>query len=346
MKSKQHIFAVDSHTMGEPTRVVISGIIHILGSTMNEKREYLESNFDHIRTALMHEPRGHNDMFGAIILEPTDPRADFGIVFMDSSGYLNMCGHGIIGAVTVALELGLLEGVEPITKVTLDTPAGLVFATAQLEGEVVRSVTVENVPSFLYCEGVKVNIPRAGSIPVSVAFGGNFFALVASVDVGLEILPENAGKLVEIGMQILNQVNKQVEVIHPTKRHFRSINLVEFHEPARGQNADGRNVVIFGSGSFDRSPCGTGTCARMAALFAKGRLALGQSFVHESIIGTTFTGRLIRKTMIGDVQAVIPEISGQAFITGIQQFVINPDDPLKYGFIVGSPYNVNKGKGL
>jgi proline racemase len=320
--------------MGEPTRVVIGGIKPIPGKTIVEKRGYLAANFDYIRTALMHEPRGHRNMFGSIILEPTDSRADLGIVFLDGAGYLNMCVHGTIGAITVAIEMGLIDGIEPTTKVTLETPAGLIFATAELEREVVKSVTIENVPSFLFCEDIRLDLPGVGTIPVDIAFGGNFFALVDSADIGLKVVPENIQKLVEMGMDILLRVNNQVEVAHPTKSQVRSIDLLEIYELTHGSKSDERNIVVLGHGQFDRSPCGTGTCARMATLFAKGKLTLGQEFINESIIGTTFRGRLIREAVIGNIPAVIPEITGQAFITGIQQFVIDPADPLKYGFLV------------
>jgi len=291
--------------------VVIGGIRPIPGKTMAEKREYLKTHFDPIRTALMLEPRGHHDMFGSILLEPTDPNADMGIVFMDGAGYMNMCGHGTIGAVTVALEMGLLELKEPVTQVTFDTPSGLVFATAETEEGVVKNVRVENVPSFLYREGVEIDVAGIGRIPTDIAFGGNFFALVHTAHIGLDITPENARRLAELGMLILRQVNREIEVRHPTKDHLRSIDLVEFHEPIQGKKTHGRNTVIFGEGQVDRSPCGTGTCAKMATLFAKGKLGLGEEFVQESILGTTFYGRLIRETVVGDIRAVVPEIRGK-----------------------------------
>jgi proline racemase len=332
VKGRMHLFTVDSHTMGEPTRVVIGGMKPIPGKTMADKRESLKTHFDHIRTSLMLEPRGHKDMFGSILLEPTDPHADLGIVFMDGAGYLNMCGHGTIGAVTVALEMGILELTDPVTKVSFDTPSGLVIAMAETEGGSVKGVKVENVASFLFREGVQIDVPGFGRIPVDIAFGGNFFALVDNVHLRLKIAPENVGNLVEAAMSILRQVNREVELSHPTKPHLCSVDLVEIHEEVEGSKAHGRNVVVFGEGQVDRSPCGTGTCAKMAALFAKGRLGLGEEFVHESIIGTTFSGRLLRRTVVGNTPAVIPEIQGQAFITGIHQFVIDPGDPLKYGF--------------
>lgn len=334
MKSRMHLFTVDSHTMGEPTRVVIGGVRPIPGETMAEKREYLKAHLDHIRTALMLEPRGHKDMFGAVLMEPADPQADLGVVFMDGTAYLNMCGHGIIGAVTVALEMGLLEMKEPLTEVTFDTPSGLVCAMAETEESRVKSVRVENVPSFLFSEEIQLDVPGIGQIPIDIAFGGNFFALVDSVHLQLKIVPENVGKLVDAAMNILRRVNRVVEVAHPTKSHLRSVDLVEIHHEVKGSNVHGRNVVVFGEGQVDRSPCGTGTCAKMAALFAKGKLGLEEEFIHESIIGTTFSGRLLRKTVVGKIPAVIPEIRGRAFITGIQQFLIDPTDPLKYGFRV------------
>ena len=334
MRSSIHIFAVDSHTMGEPTRVVIGGIRPIPGKTMADKREYLKTHLDHIRTALMLEPRGHKDMFGSILMEPSDPQADLGIVFMDGAGYLNMCGHGTIGAATVALEMGLLNVKEPFTKVTFDTPPGLVFAVVETGEGRVKSVSVENVPSFLYREGVLVDVPDIGRFPIDIAFGGNFFALVDNIHLRLKIAPENLGKLVEAAMSILIQVNKEVEVVHPTNADLHSIDLVEIHEEVEGSKLHGRNVVVFGEGQVDRSPCGTGTCAKMATLFAKGKLNLEEEFIQESIIGTTFSGRLLRKTAVGHIPAVIPEIKGRAFITGVQQFVIDPTDPLKHGFRV------------
>lgn len=332
MRGGMHLFTVDSHTMGEPTRVVIGGMGPIPGKTMADKMDSLKTRFDHIRTSLMLEPRGHRDMFGSILMEPTDSRADLGVVFMDGGGYLSMCGHGTIGAVTVALEMGILQLKEPLTKVVFDTPSGLVTAVAETENGGVKGVSVENVPCFLFREGVQIDLEGFGPIPIDIAFGGNFFALVDNALLGLRIAPENAGDLVKTALSILHQVNRAVEVSHPTKPHLCSVDLVEIHEEIEGLKARGRNVVVFGEGQVDRSPCGTGTCAKMAALFAKGKLGLGEEFVHESIIGTTFSGRLLRETVVGGSPAVIPEITGQAFITGIHQFLINPADPLKYGF--------------
>jgi len=328
------LFAVDSHTMGEPTRVVVGGLPAVSGKTMEEKRSTLGSRFDHLRRALMHEPRGHRDMFGAILFEPADPQADLGVVFMDGGGYLTMCGHGIIGAVTVALEVGMIEAVEPVTKARLDTPAGLVTVSADVTDGKVGEITFQNVPAFLYRKDFELEIPGIGDVTLDISFGGNFFALVNAGDFGLSLSPADVGRISQVGLMIRNQVNSHLKVIHPLEPYIDSVQLVEFCGPAADPGAHARNVVVFGQGQVDRSPCGTGTCARMAAMWARGELDLNVPFIHESIIGTTFRGRLVDTARVGDFQAVIPEISGRAFITGYQQFVIDPEDPLKDGFFV------------
>lgn len=331
---QKSIFAVDSHTMGEPTRVVVGGLPPVPGKSMEEKRTALGARFDHLRRALMHEPRGHRDMFGAILFDPSDPEADLGVVFMDGGGYLTMCGHGVIGAVTVALETGIIDGIEPVTEVRLDTPAGPVTVSAEVTHGKVGEIRFRNVPAFLYRKGFRLEIPGTGEVTVDISFGGNFFALVNAEDLGLSLSPGNVGRILDLGLMIREYVNSHLKVIHPLEPHIDSVRLVEFCGPAVDPEAHARNVVVFGRGQVDRSPCGTGTCARMAAMWAKGELALGVPFIHESIIGTTFGGRLVDTTRVGDFDAVIPEISGRAYITGFQQFVIDPQDPLRDGFLV------------
>lgn len=328
------VFAVDTHTMGEPTRIVVGGVPHVPGGTMVEKKAYLASAMDSLRLSLMREPRGHRDMFGAILMAPATPGADLGIVFMDPSGYLNMCGHGTMGAVTAALETGILPARAGENTVLLDTPAGPVRAVAQVSGDRVTSVTVTNVPAFLYRQEVRLPLPGYGEISLDIAYGGNFFALVPVDQLGLEIIPENSARLCSVGMQILQEVARHVTVVHPHLPHIRSVDLVEFGgRPLAG--GDARNAVVFGNSQLDRSPCGTGTCAKMASLHARGQLQLGQAFVHESIIGTTFVGHLREKTRVGDHPAVIPEITGRAFITGIHQFIMDGEDPLREGLVLG-----------
>jgi proline racemase len=327
----EHILTtVDTHTAGEPTRVVVAGVPFLRG-TMAEKRQQLQEEHDAIRTALMHEPRGHADMFGAIIVEPHRPEADLGVVFMDTGGYLAMCGHGSIGVVTAALATGLVPLEEPVTEVLMDTPAGLVSARAQVEDGRIGTVAVENVPAFLYQSGVQIDT-LSGPVQLDISFGGNFFALVPAKSLGLEVKLAHLPELIARGMAIRATIGEQVEVVHPTQPHINSVDLVEIYEDLEGEEADCRNVVVFGEAQADRSPCGTGTSAKMAALYARGRLDLQRPFINESIIGTRFVGRLLREEPVDSMTAVVPEIAGDAYVTGFQQFVVDPRDPLKFGF--------------
>ena len=332
MKAMRMINAVDSHTMGEPTRIITGGVPVIPGNTMLEKKEYLEKHLDYLRTAIMLEPRGHNDMFGSIITAPTMPEADLGIIFMDGGGYLNMCGHGSIGAATVVVETGMVPMVEPYTYLTLEAPAGLVKAKVKVENKKVKEVSIENVPSFLYKENVQVDVPELGKITLDISFGGSFFALVKSTDLDIDICPENAQKLCEVGMKILHAINATVAVQHPLIPHINTVDLVEIYGPAKNPKATLQNVVIFGDGQVDRSPCGTGTSAKLAYLYAKGHLKQNEEFVYESIVGTMFKGKVLTEVQVGEFKGVIPEITGSAYITGFNQFVIDEEDPLKYGF--------------
>jgi proline racemase/trans-L-3-hydroxyproline dehydratase len=310
--------------------VVVAGVPFLHG-TMAEKRRQLQEEYDFIRTALMHEPRGHADMFGAIIVEPARPEADIGVVFMDTGGYLAMCGHGSIGVVVAALATGLVPLEEPTTEVLMDTPAGLVRARAEVADGDIGQVAVENVPGFLYRSGVTVET-SSGPVELDISFGGNFFALVPASSLGLEVKLAHLPQLIERGMAIRAAIDEQVDVVHPTQPHINTVDLVEIYEDLEGEEADCRNVVIFGEAQADRSPCGTGTSAKMAALHAKGHLDLQHPFVNESIIGTRFTGRLLRQETIDSLTGVVPEISGNAYVTGFQQFVVDPRDPLKFGF--------------
>jgi len=332
MKFSRYIHAIDSHTMGEPTRVVVGGVPNIPGKTLPEKKAYLEENLDYLRRAIMHEPRGHNDMFGSILVQPVSDEADIGIIFMDGGGYLNMCGHGTIGASTIAVESGMVPKVEPFTELTLEAPAGLVRVKAAIENGKVKEVSFRNVPAFLYKPDVKINVPEIGEITLDISFGGSFFAIVDAKQLGIKIIPENATKLKDIGLKIRDIVNKEVEIQHPTLEHIKTVDLVEIYDEPTNPEATLKNVVIFGEGQVDRSPCGTGTSAKMATLFAKGKLKEGQPFVYESIIGTMFKGRVVGTTKVGDFDAVIPEITGSAYITGFNTFVIDDDDPMKFGF--------------
>jgi proline racemase len=329
------ITAVDSHTEGMPTRVVTSGFGPVPGRTMFEKKRYVEENLDHLRTLLMFEPRGHGSMSGSILLPPTNPAADLGVVFIEVSGCLPMCGHGTIGTVTVALETGLLPRVEPLTRITLDTPAGLVQAEAIIEHGKVKHVKLRNVPAFLYRQDVTVDVPGFGPLVLDLAYGGNFYAILPAEAVGLSLGPGMAQALVEAGMRIMEAVPGQVRIEHPVNPGINELKHVLFTGPGQAAGADAKNAVIIYPGTVDRSPCGTGTSARMAQLYARGQLALNRPFVHESLIGTTFTGELVEEVALTpELRAVVPTIAGRAWITGFNQLVLDPEDPFPAGFLV------------
>ena len=331
MKTQRTLFAVDSHTMGEPLRLIVGGIPNIPGKSMPEKKEYFQEHYDYLRKAVMLEPRGHNDMFGAILTTPTMPEADFGVLFIHGGGFHNMCGHGTIATTTVAIETGMVVVKEPETIVRLEAPAGLVTAKVKVENGRAVQVSFENVPAFLYKKDVQVDVPGYGKLILDISFGGSFFAIINSKQIGIDICPENSSRLVDAGMKIIEAVNQQVEIMHPELSHIKTVDLCEIYGPAKSKDADMQNITVF-DGQIDRSPCGTGTCAKVATLFAKGELVLNQKFVYESVINTKFIGRALRETRVGDYSAIIPEVTGSAYITGYSQFMIDEEDPVKYGF--------------
>lgn len=325
--------AIDTHTVGEATRILVSGFPKLEGNSMIEKKEYLAKNFDKYRTALMHEPRGHHDMFGAYLTEPVNPEADFGVIFMDTGEYLNMCGHGTIGSVTAIIETGLVPAVEPYTEVVLDAPAGLIRTKAEVKDGKVLNVTLTNVPSFLYKENLTTVIDGK-EITYDISFGGSFFALVDLSQLGWTINPQDIPKLTEFGMKVIEQVNKEVEIKHP-ELNITTVDLAELYCSTDTPGCDKRNVVIFGDNMADRSPCGTGTSAKLATLYARNEIKIGEPFVYESFIGSQFKGVIKEETTIGGFKAVIPQITGSAYLMGQSTYVIDPADPLKYGFQVG-----------
>lgn len=329
------ISAIDVHTLGEPARIILNGVPLILGNSMADKRRYMQDRLDHIRTLLMQEPRGHRDMFGVILTSPTDPQAQYGALFMDTSGYIDMCVHGIIATTTVLIELGMVPVVEPETVIIFDTPAGLVRSHAKIEGHQVAEVSVINVPSFLYARDVLLQVPGIDAVMIDIAFGGNFFALLPATALHIALQPDHLPQLIRLGMLVKQAANSTLAVQHPTAQQITTVELVEIYDHPDPCKPWTKNVVIFGNGQIDRCPCGTGTSAMMATLYAKGELPLGVEWVSEGMIGTQFKGRLLQETLVGDFVAVVPLITGSAYLTGIQQFVLDPNDPLKYGFILG-----------
>jgi proline racemase len=299
---------------------------------MAEKLAYAEGHLPWAPRFLLLEPRGHKDMFGAILTPPCSPGADIGVVFMDNQGYEPMCGHAVIGATTTVLETGMFPMQEPETLVTLDTPSGLVRAYAAIEDGRVASVSFQNVPSFVYRSDVLLDVPDLGALTIDVVFGGLFFVFVDARQVALDLVPANATRLADLGMRILSAANQSIEVRHPELPHIDRIIDLRFYVEPGTAGADSRNVVILGDHMVDRSPCGTGTSAETALRHAQGRLHVGESFVTESIIGTRFTGEVAAETQVDDFPAVIPRITGGAYLTGFHHFVLDPADPFPAGF--------------
>jgi proline racemase len=325
------ITAIDAHAAGEPLRVITAGLPPIPGKTILAKRRYARENLDHLRKALMFEPRGHADMYGCILTEPVTPDGDFGVLFMHNEGYSTMCGHGVIAVVTVLLETAMLEARDLIR---LDTPAGRVTARANLQGQRVRSVAFENVPSLAYELDRAIEVPGIGEVRCDIGFGGAFYAYCRAEDLGVRIVPDEFRKLIDTGMAVKRAVMDSVEITHPFEEELSFLYGTIIDGPPVGENADSRNVCIFANGEVDRSPTGTGVSGRVALEHARGNLSVGQAFVIESLIGTSFTGRVVRETSFGEYAAVVPEVEGSAWITGRHEFVIAPDDPLKGGFIL------------
>lgn len=331
----KHLFkTIDSHTMGEATRIIYEGFPDIPGETMMEKKMYVEENYDHFRKALMLEPRGHRDMFGALLTKPVNEEADFGVIFMDSEGYLNMCGHGSIGTASMAIETGLVEIKEPYTEIALDTPSGIIKTKVQVVNGKAVEVSILNVPAFLYKENLKTTLPDYGEIDYDISFGGSFFALINADKIGLRLDMDNIDKITDLGMKLREQINREQEVKHP-ELNISNVDLVEFYGET-STDANLKNCVIFGNAQADRSPCGTGTSAKLAFLYSKGEIDLNNKFVYESITGSMFVGKAIKELEIGKFNGIIPEITGSAYITGMNSWVLDDNDPLVYGFLLGS----------
>jgi proline racemase len=331
MRARRLFHAVDSHTEGMPTRVIVGGVGAIPGATMFDRRRYFLEHMDHIRTLLMYEPRGHSAMSGAILQPPTRDDADWGVLFIEVSGCLPMCGHGTIGVATVLVETGMVQVSEPVTQIRLDTPAGLVVADVKVKNGAASAVTIRNVPSFTLALDRTVEVPGIGELTYDMAFGGNFYAILELEQLGLSFERERAQRILEAGLSVMDAINQQDEPVHPANAEIRGCHHV--HLLAPGSTArHSRHAMAISPGWFDRSPCGTGTSARMAQLHTRGELPLDTDFVNESFIGTRFIGRLVEETEVGGLPAVVPLITGRAWVTGTAQYVLDPDDPFPAGF--------------
>ena len=336
MRFKNLITAIDSHTEGQCTRMVIGGYPNIPGKTIAEKREYVRENLDHLRTALLHEPRGTVNSFGCIITPPVTDEAAFGVIWMQAGPqkefrYITMCGHGTIGIATTAVEMGIVEPKEPVTEIAIDTPAGLVRARVKVENGRAKSVTIQNVPSFFYKTAV-VKVPDLGELRTNIAFRENNYAIKEATDLGITTTMTDIRKARELIGQVLESINEQEKIQHPEKAFIKGVLSLLINDKPSHPEANVKNIYVDENGRVDRSPCGTGTCARMAARYGKGELGIGETFITESITGSVYYGKLIKEVNVGGFKAAVPEVTGWAFVTGISQFMIDEDDPLKYGF--------------
>ena len=330
----RHTFScIDGHTCGNPVRLVAGGGPVLQGATMLEKRAHFLAAYDWIRTGLMFEPRGHDMMSGSILYPPTRPDCDVAILFIETSGCLPMCGHGTIGTVTMAIENGLVTPKEHGV-LRLDTPAGVVTAQYRQEGAYVEEVRLTNVASFLHAGGLAVDCPGLGALRVDVAYGGNFYAIVDPQENFRDMAEFSAGRLVELSLALRRALNERYAFVHPEKPEIKGLSHIMWTGAPTQPEAHARNAVFYGDKAIDRSPCGTGTSARMAQWAAKGRLKPGDAFVHESIIGSLFKGRVEESMRVGDRPAIVPSVAGWARMTGYNTIFIDDRDPYARGFQV------------
>ena len=347
MRLSEMITAVDLHACGEPGRVVTGGVPDVPGRSMFEKKIWFKQNADALRKRMLREPRGYPAANCNLLLPPTDPRAHAGFIIMEQTEYPPMSGTNTICVVTALIETGVVPASEPTTVLLLETPAGLVEAEAEVcDGKVTR-VTFENVPAFATHLDARIEVPQLGTVTVDVAYGGMFYVLAEAEPFGLRLTPDEGRDIVRVGEMIKAAAREQLPVQHPDNAGIQGITIAELTAPPKNTSATAKNAVVVSTckldwnrpstwtGALDRSPCGTGTCARMAVLHAKGKLRLQEPFAHEGILGTIFTGCLVREAWVGPHRAVIPTLSGAAWITGFAQYVLDPEDPFPEGFTVG-----------
>ncbi len=347
MRLARMLQAVDLHAAGEPGRVIVGGVLDVPGATMFDKMRHLAEHGDGLRKLMLREPRGYPALCANVILPPTHPEAQAGYVIMEQVEYPGMSGSNTICVATALLETGMLPMTEPVTEVTLEAPAGLIRVTATCEDGKVTGVTFRNLPAFATHLDATVEVPTLGTVTVDVAWGGMFYAIADATPFGLRLTPDEGRDITRITELIKAAAAEQLPVVHPEQPAFAGITIAQLTGPAHDPVNTTRNVVTVSTGEvdwskpstwtgvIDRSPCGTGTCARMAVLHAKGRLGLGEDFRHEGILGTVFTGRLLEETQVGPYRAVVPTITGTAWITGFASYVVDPSDPFPEGYTVG-----------
>ena len=332
----RELVALDYHTEGEPMRIVVDGLPDIPGGTLMERSEHLAARGRDLLGLVLYEPRGHAAMCGALLTPAVDPRADQGVLFIEPLGPVHMCGHGAIAIATMLVETGRVRAASPMTRVTLETPAGLVECdVATPDGRPVAA-TLRNVASFSVALDAEVSVPGLGRVSFDLAYGGHFYALVDAASVGLSLTPAEAARIIETGEAIRARIEAEVPLVHPEMPDARGLLYIQFYGPARRPDAHLLNAVVVAPAGLDRSPCGTGTSARLANLHARGLLAVGQPFGHESIIGTLFTGRIAALTRVGGRPAIVPEITGRAWMSARTTLVLSSEDPFPGGFLLGA----------
>jgi len=347
MRISKMIQAVDAHACGEPGRVIVGGVLDVPGKSMYEKMVYLRTHADGLRLRMLREPRGYPAVCCNLILPPTLPEADAGFVIMEQTEYPGMSGTNTICVATVLLETGMLPMTEPVTEITLEAPAGLIRVRADCANGKVTGVTFQNVPAFAVYLDTTLEVPHLGPVRVDVAYGGMFYVIADAAQFNLRLTPDEGADIVRISEMVKAAAQEQLPVVHPENPGFKGVTIAELSGPPSRPDAHLKNVVTVSTGkldwdrpatwtgSIDRSPCGTGTCAKMATLWAKGKLGLNEDFRHEGVLGTVFTGRLLASTQVGPYPAVIPTITGQAWITGFSSYVVDAEDPFPDGFTVG-----------
>jgi proline racemase len=324
---------IDSHTQGEPTRLLVGGVDRLPGDTIKAKRDYFESRFDRVRMLLTREPRGHRGIMAAVVTEPVSEKGHFGLFYMDARRYPYLCGHATIGAVATLIETGALAAEEGDALITVDTPSGPLQAHTRVRNGRVESVAVDMVPSFVFATGRMIDVPGFGPLAIDLVCVGGFFAMVSARDVGIELLPANSHRLIPLGMAIIEAANRAVDVHHPGRPEVNTVDVTEFYDENR-DGTGGRSVVIYGESHMDRSPCGTGTTAKMTLLHHRGALEPGQVYKNASPLGTVFEGRIVRALSVGEFDGIVGRIRGSAQITGYHQFVLDDRDPFADGFLL------------
>jgi proline racemase len=328
------IITIDSHTGGELTRLVVKGIGEIQGNTIALKREYFKKNYDHLRQMLTKEPRGHKGGLVAVVTENVSEDARFGLIYMDAKRYPYLCGHATIGAVVTLARTGFLDLREGENQIPVDTPSGIMHTTAVVTQGKVESVAINIVPSFVLETDRRINVPEFGTLNIDLVYAGGFFAMVSSQQTGIEPVIANSQILSELGMKIIGAANEQVEVFHPERPEVTTVDVAEFYETHHENVMEGKSIVVYGESHIDRSPCGTGTAAKLTLLHHAKKIDINQTYTNYSPLGTSFDARLVKTLKVGSLDAVIARITGMAYITGVHKFILEEDDPFPQGFLL------------